>query len=129
MEQPDAIRKQDYEQLAAFRYGLRTFLRFSESAARRQGLTPQPHQLLLAVKGFPGRDYANISELGERLQLTHHSVVGIVDRSERAGLVYRENAPTDHRTVYVRLSPPGEPVLASLTLAHREELARLSQYL
>ena len=61
---PDAPTiKEDFESIATFRYAIRRFLRFGEQAARREGLTPQQHQLLLAIKGFPGRDSATVSEL------------------------------------------------------------------
>ena len=46
----------DYQALARFRQALRTFMSFSEQSARTEGLTPAQHQLLLAVKGFPGDD-------------------------------------------------------------------------
>ena len=52
------INKLDYETLAAFRYALRRFLRFTEDGARAAGLTPHQHQLLLAIKGRPGREWA-----------------------------------------------------------------------
>lgn len=121
------VTKQEYEALAGVRYGLRKFLRFSESAARQHGITPQQHQLLLAVKGFPGRDWANISELAERLQLRHQSVVGIIDRCARLGLVFRMTSPEDGRRIEIHLTDAGEQILDQLTRVHREELARLSQ--
>jgi DNA-binding MarR family transcriptional regulator len=117
-----AFSKADYEAVAAFRYALRRFLRFSDDAARRHGLTPQQHQLLLAVKGYPGRDWATIGELAERLQRRHHTVVGEIDRAERAGLVTREAHPDDRRVVEIHLTPSGEAVLAALTAVHRDEL-------
>ena len=117
--------KADYEALSAFRYALRRFLRFSEDAARAHGITPQQHQLLLAIKGFPGREWASIRELSERLQLRHHSVVGEVDRAAEAGLVVREAHPVDRRAVAVSLTPAGERLLASLTAVHRGELLRV----
>ena len=40
----------EYQALAAFRAELRRFLRFSEDAARAAGLSPQQHQLLLAIR-------------------------------------------------------------------------------
>ena len=46
----------EYEILAAFRYTLRRFLSFSESAAADVGLAPQQYQALLAIKGYPGRE-------------------------------------------------------------------------
>ena len=57
----------DYEALAEFRYALRQFLHFSEDAARAAGLTPQQHQAMLAIKGFPGRDRITITRSGLRL--------------------------------------------------------------
>lgn len=116
----------EYEALAAFRYALRKFLRFSESAARKHGIPPQQHQLLLAVKGFPGRDFATVTELAERLQLEPHSVVGIIDRSEKAGLVRRAAHAADQRMTEIHLTAQGEAVLEALTVAHRAEVRRMA---
>ena len=84
-EGPRPIVKADYEALAAFRHALREFLDFSQEAARRAGLTPQQHQALLAIKGYPGREVVTVSELAERLLLRHHSAVGLLDRLEILG--------------------------------------------
>lgn len=119
------LRKADYEVIAAFRYALRSFLRFSEDAARAHGLTPQQHQLLLAIKGLPGRERATVGELAERLKLRPHSVLGEVNRAVAAGLVSREADPTDGRIVEVTLTAVGERTLAALTAAHRTELERM----
>jgi hypothetical protein len=75
-EGPRPIVKADYEALAAFRHALREFLDFSQAAARRAGLTPQQHQALLAIKGYPGREVVTVRELAERLLLRHHSASG-----------------------------------------------------
>src|SRR3954452_22183114 len=83
------LSKQEFEALAQFRFGIRRYLRFSEEAVRRHGLTPQQYQLLLALKGFPGREWATVRELADRLQLRHHSVVELVDRAQGHGLVER----------------------------------------
>lgn len=114
--------KAEYEALAAFRYALRRFLRFSEQTARAAGVTPQQHQVLLAIKGFPGRESATISELAERLQMRQHSMVGLIDRTEAQGLVRREPGTADRRHVYVALTPAGEALLHKLALIHRQEL-------
>src|SRR5438093_7247785 len=98
-----SISKADYEALAAFRQALRRFLRFSEQGARATGLTPQQHQLLLAVKGQSGREWASISDLAEALQVRHHAAVGLVDRCERAGLARRAPDPDDRRQLRVTL--------------------------
>ena len=47
------ISKEEYEILAAFRYALRQFLRFSEEAATSIGVLPHQYQALLAIQGFP----------------------------------------------------------------------------
>ena len=74
--------KAEYEALARFRYQLRRFLRFSEKATRRKGVTPLQYQLMLQIKGFPGREWATVVELAERLQAKHHGVVALISRCE-----------------------------------------------
>lgn len=121
--------KDEYEALARFRYGLRRFLRFSEIAVRKSDLRPQQYQLLLAIKGYPGRDWATVGETAERLQIEHNSAVGLADRCERLGLIRREDHPTDRRVIVLRLTDKGEEVLSGLVQVHREELQRLSDLL
>ena len=123
------LRKADYEILGQFRYLLRQFTSFSERAAHEAGLTPQHHQALLAIKGFPGREQVTIGELAERLGVRHHSVVGLVDRLVSQELCKRRIDPTDRRRVLVELTGKAEDVLAQLTLAHREELRRVAPLL
>lgn len=123
------IRKDEYEALADFRYTLRQFLHFSEQAAEQAGLAPQQHQALLAIMGFPGREQVTIGELAERLQIRHHSAVGLVDRLVAQGLAARQHSDNDRRQVYVALSEHGLVLLAQLSAAHREELRRLGPQL
>src|SRR5262245_14370734 len=115
------MNKTDFESLAEFRYQLRRFLRFSENVLQAAGLTPQQYQLLLQIKGFPGRSWANISELAERLQAKHHGTVALVSRCETAGLVRREADPDDKRQVRVHLTDAGERRLTRLARLHRDE--------
>jgi DNA-binding MarR family transcriptional regulator len=119
------VTKAEYEALAAFRYSLRQFLSFSESAAASAGVTPRQYQALLAVKGFPGRDSATIGELAEQLQIAHHSAVGLVDRLETQNLIIRVACTEDRRQVYVTLTVRGAEVLDKLASAHKDELRRL----
>ena len=116
---------EDYRAIAAFRAALRRFLRFSEEAARGVGLTPQQHQLLLAIRGHGGPDAPTIGSLAEALQVRHHSAVGLVNRLEQAGHVRREGSPIDSRRVHVLLTPAGEAVLDALAGTHRHEYHRL----
>jgi DNA-binding MarR family transcriptional regulator len=116
------LSKSDYETLAGFRYQLRRFLRFSEQASRRHGVTPLQYQLMLQIEGFPGRNWASVAELAERLQAQHHGVVALVTRCEAAGLVSRRASASDQRRIEVRLTPVGRRCLARLARLHRDEL-------
>jgi DNA-binding MarR family transcriptional regulator len=122
---PEPLTKADFEALARFRFGIRRYLRFSEQAVRGHGLTPQQYQLLLALKGFPGREWATMTELADRLQLRHHSVVELVNRAQAQDLVTRASDPTDARLVRVVLTRHGDRALARLSALHRDELRRL----
>jgi DNA-binding MarR family transcriptional regulator len=128
-EPSDPLTKEDFEALARFRFGIRRYLRFSEETVRSHGVTPQQYQLMLAVKGFPGRDWAVVRELAERLQLRHHSVVELVDRAVTQRLVHRATDPDDARAVRVTLSDRGERLLARLSALHRDELRRMDDVL
>ena len=120
-----ALTKQDFEALARFRFGIRRYLRFSEETVRSHGVTPQQYQLMLALKGFPGREWAVVRELADRLQLRHHSVVELVNRAQTQGLVDRTADPDDARAVRVVLSDQGEQLLGRLSALHRDELRRM----
>lgn len=116
--------KQIYEQLAMFRYRIRKFIRFSEEAARSKGLTPQYHQLMLSIMGFPDREHATPTELAERLQITPHACVELVKRCEELGLVSRFPNEQDKRSTFIRLTEHGMELLAELSEIHMEELKR-----
>jgi DNA-binding MarR family transcriptional regulator len=113
----------EYRLLAEFRHQLRKFLAFSEDQARAVGLKPQQHQLLLAIRAA-APEPPNIKTLAERLVIKHHSAVELVDRLERAKLVWRERSQTDRRRAKVQLTPRGERILLRLTVRHRAELRR-----
>ena len=123
------MEKSDYVELAAFRHALRRFLHRTEDNARAVGLTPQQHQLLLAIKGQPERDWASVGELAEALQVRHHGAVGLVDRCQQAGLVRREANPDDRRQVRVFLTEQGEDLLQRLSVRNRNELVSLQKAL
>jgi DNA-binding MarR family transcriptional regulator len=123
------IQKSEYQALAEFRYALRQFLSFSTRAAEIAGLTPQQHQALLAIQGFPNREQITISELAERLQIRHHSAVGLVDRLCTRGLLQRERSTQDRRQVFIGLTVKGIKVLERLSTAHKEELKRIEPQL
>jgi DNA-binding MarR family transcriptional regulator len=112
----------DYRALAEFRFQLRSFISFSERAARAHGVEPQQHQLLLALKGLPEAMRPTIGTLAERLCVEHHTAVTLTDRLERAGLVERRRGTRDRREVLLEITPGGEQVLTELSHLHREQL-------
>ena len=123
-EPGDGLDERAFAVHARFRHALRTFLRFSEQAARRAGLTPEQHQLLLAIRGS-GRPWLLVGEVATELLIAPHSALGLIERAVAAGLVSREQDPGDHRKVRVSLTPLAQQLVAELTLAHRAELRRL----
>ena len=119
------LNTRDYAQLAAFRHGLRGFLRFSEEAAAAAGLTAQHYQAMLILRGWPEGGRVTIADLARQLFIKHNSAVGLVDRLVQEGLTVREPSSADRRKVELRLTGRGRRVLAKLAAMHRRELQRL----
>ena len=119
----------EYQAIAAFRAELRRFLRFSEEAAEAMGLSPRQHQLLLAIRGHQGDAPPTVGDLAAALQIKHHSMVGLINRTVQAGYLRREPSLVDHREVHVVLTPQGEEILQALTVAHRSEHLQLKRVL
>lgn len=112
--------------LADFRYELRRFILFSESAALEAGLHPQQHQLLLQVAGAPDEAIVTIAYAAERLGLRHNSAVELVDRSEREGLLLRIADAHDRRRAILRVTRKGRQVLGRLADDHARELNEMA---
>ena len=115
----------EYLALGEFRYQLRRFLRHMEEASRLLGANPQQYQLVLAVKGLPAGTIPTISQLAERMQLNHNSMVELVDRCEQNRLLRRARSSNDRRQVTLSITPEGEALLRKLGVAAREELAEM----
>ncbi len=115
----------DYVRLASFRYALRRFLRFSEAAAAKAGLTGQHYQAMLAIRAARQGRGMPIKDLARELLIKHNSAVGLVDRLVAHGLVLREGSPEDLRKVLLRLSRKGEQMLGRLASIHRRKLRRI----
>ncbi|MGB2954299.1 MAG: MarR family transcriptional regulator [Gaiellaceae bacterium] len=129
MEHPraaDHFSTEEVSRVAEFRAALRQFMRASERIARKSGLTPQRHLLLLMIKGAPdGRERSTVTELAQRLQLAQSTVTELVRRAEDAGLVERERSENDARVAHLHLTPEGERRLRDSFRSHdreREEL-------
>jgi DNA-binding MarR family transcriptional regulator len=103
-----------YQELAEFRYQILSYLKRADECARSAGLEPHQYLLLLALRGLPAGREPSIQVLAERMQVRHHSAVGMIDRMERRGFVRRERAKDDRRQVLVRLTARGNAVLGKL---------------
>lgn len=114
----------EYAALASFRRSLRPFLAFSESAARKAGLTPQQHQAILAIRGLAPGAGMTINELAEQLPLNPQSAVELADRLEAAGLVRRRRDEDDRRRVFLTLTRKATRILEKLSAAHWPQIGR-----
>ena len=123
------LRTSDYARLAAFRGQLREFLRFSEDAAAKVGLTAQHYQAMLVLRATPEGEAVTINDLAHKLLIKHNSAVGLVDRLEKEHLIVRAPSKADRRKVELRLSGKGRQVLAKLAGMHRRELERIGPVL
>jgi DNA-binding MarR family transcriptional regulator len=112
----------DYRALSEFRYLIRSFLSFSERAARSFGTEPQQHQLLLACKGLPEGKRPTIGTLAQRLCVEHHTTVALVDKLAAAGMVKRTPSSVDRREVLVEITDSGEKLLTALSELHHQQL-------
>jgi DNA-binding MarR family transcriptional regulator len=117
-----AIEDAHYEALAAFRRALREFVAFSEAAAQTAGLTPQQHQAILAIRAR--RMPTSIGDLADDLAIRPNSAHDLVGRLVKSDLVDRAVAADDHRRIDLRLTAKAEAILASLSVAHLDELRR-----
>ncbi|MFI6740963.1 MarR family winged helix-turn-helix transcriptional regulator [Nonomuraea sp. NPDC050451] len=80
---------------------------YAESA-REYGLTSQQGQLLCVLMAQP----YGMSELGATLGLAKSSLTGLVDRTERNGLVQRRPDPHDSRALRIALTRKGSELAA-----------------
>ena len=108
--------------LAEFRYQLRRFLNFSETASERLGVATQQYQLMQVIGAMNDKDSASISFIAKRMVLRHNSTVELVDRAERAGLVKRHSDARDLRRSIVVLTMEGQSILDRLVTEHLSEL-------
>jgi DNA-binding MarR family transcriptional regulator len=114
----------EYRHISEFRYQIRQFLHFSEQAARENGIDPQQHQLLLAIKGLPESARPTIGTVAERLCIRHHSAVELVNRGVAQGSVVKQQGSADAREVLLSLTPQGEQILQKLSVLHWQELQK-----
>ena len=90
------LTQDDYTALAEFRYLLRSFLEFSENAAKKAGLTPRQHQALLVIKGYRHGSPIAVGDLAERLKIRHNTAVELASRLVES--VSSRHPPTTYDT-------------------------------
>lgn len=119
------LQHEDYDALASFRYSMRKFLRFSkDELAKRENLTPEQYEALLALRAHRGESGLTIGQLSERLQVKHHSAVSLVAKLVERGFVSRKTGTRDRRQVFLKLTPSGNAILVKVAASHREEIRR-----
>lgn len=116
----------DYASLAAFRYALRRFMRFSAAAAQEAGLTPTQHQALLTIKGHPNDKAISVGQLAEHLFVAPHTAAELVMRLEDAGLLDKTPDPNDRRRVGLHLTGKAERALRRLSDIHMQEIREIA---
>jgi MarR family transcriptional regulator, 2-MHQ and catechol-resistance regulon repressor len=79
--------------------------------------------VLIHVGGAP-ESRLTMSALSYDVALTTGGVTRLVDRMVEAGLVARENCPSDRRSIYVVLTPEGRAVLDRAVAAHIDGIDR-----
>src|ERR1700722_807474 len=93
---------------------VRTHRRLTESLGRELeqnvGIPLVFFDVLIHVGGAP-ESRLTMSKLSADVALTTGGVTRLVDRMVEAGLVARENCPSDRRSIYVVLTPQGHAVL------------------
>lgn len=114
-----------YRDAAVFRTTLRLFFRGAEDNARKEGLSPQQRQMLLAVRGHPSHPAVSMKELTEALQVREPSASTLVDRAVKKGHVLRVRSAADRRKVELSLTQVGQDLLDRVMEANRKELRHL----
>lgn len=116
----------DYRALAEFRHQLRIFLAFSETNARRAGLTSQQYQALLTIKGFGREGAMFVGELARLLLIKHHTAGELIARMAKSGLLTRNVDVNDNRRALVTLTKKGMLRLEKVAALNSKHLGTAS---
>jgi DNA-binding MarR family transcriptional regulator len=74
-------------------------------------ITPLQYGVMAVARAFPGIDQAGVSKT---IGLDRTTVVGVVDRLERKGLLVRKHAPEDRRLWRLYLTAQGGSLMSEL---------------
>ena len=106
---------------------VRTQRRLTESLGRELeqsvGIPLVFFDVLIHVGAAP-ESRLTMSSLSTDVALTTGGVTRLVDRMVDAGLVARQNCPSDRRSIYVVLTPEGRTVLERAVAQHVESIDR-----
>jgi DNA-binding MarR family transcriptional regulator len=117
-----ALSKKDFDLLSDFRYELNRFLRRSEQAIDRAGLTAQQAMLLLHLKAGYGTYPASVAAIADKLQLARKLTERLVKGCEACGLVGAVGADRDMPTGCVYLTRKGAATVEALAAIELELL-------
>ena len=119
---PD-IPKESYELriLQSLRRIIRAIDIHSHKLAHVHSITGPQLSCLLAVKENGPLTSGNVAK---EIYLSPSTVVGIIDRLEKKGLVARTRNSTDRRQVHVSITPKGEKLIADTPALMQDTLAK-----
>ncbi len=75
---------------------------------RERGLPDVSVAYFAVLQALWETDGLSISDLGEKVQLEKSTMTSLIDRMEAAGLVRRDDHPTDRRAYRICLTPRGK---------------------
>ncbi|ENQ99405.1 hypothetical protein H712_02981 [Brucella ovis IntaBari-2009-88-4] len=113
----------DYQVLAEWRYRSRRFMSFSATAAEAEGLPPQQHQALLAIKASGPDKLMTVGTLAERLVVAPHTATELTGRLVAAGLVARVVDLADRRRHTLELTIEAEHILGRVCIQRNQIIA------
>jgi DNA-binding MarR family transcriptional regulator len=86
-------------------------------------VTVTQFRMLVVLDGH--RDGVNLNRLAEQLEVATSTAVRMVDRLLVAGLVTREENPTNRREVLLGLTSDGRRIVRTVTARRRKQIARI----
>lgn len=114
-----------YAGLLAARTGLAAFVQLSERDARAVGATHAQHHVLLALRGHNDETAPTVKDIATALGIASPSAVELIARMVAAGLLRRQDDPSDRRVTRLRLTRLGDKILRQLSETHLPRLREL----
>lgn len=96
--------------------------RISEKFARAGLPSMDWYDVLLALKEAP-ENHLRLSDLAEKVLLSRSNLTHLVDRLEKAGLLYRKRCPKDRRGTYAVLTEAGLAMQEKMWAVYSEGIA------